>query len=99
MMLTTEDLDEMEYQLNRKDPEATILLQYIHESEKIYKMEYLEKNEIEKEMSELIQKTLIKLNITRDELYHKLDIITGVIEDDEREWREQKYGKQEDRMD
>ena len=34
------------------------------------------------------------LGITTDQLTHKLKILGGLIEDDEREWREQKYGKE-----
>ena len=93
MMLTTADLEEMEYQLTRKDPEAIILYDYIYGMDRICKMENLDEDESEKLEAQVLSETLSKLNVTQDELFHKLDIITGVSKDDEREWREQKYGK------
>jgi hypothetical protein len=33
-------------------------------------------------------------DISFEEFLHKLDIFVGRVEDDEREWREKKYGKQ-----
>jgi len=94
MMLTTDDLDEIEYQLTRKDKEAIILFRYINQLDKLSETCVTE-HEFNKCKSELIKETKNKLNIfTNQELYHKLDIITGICHDDEREWREKKYGKQ-----
>lgn len=75
-----------EIQQKRTDPEALILEDY-------YKIASHEKS-LEKK-KDLILKYCEKLGgITIQQFIHKLEIFYGRIEDDEREEREQKYGKQ-----
>ena len=76
-------------QQNRKDPEAKILTEY--------KKEYRKKRS--QKVSDDVLKKLNrdyceKLGINIQQFIHKLEIFYGMIEDDEREWREQEYGKQ-----
>lgn len=78
-----------EIQQKRNDPEAIILNNYRKEyhkkrSQKV-SMDVLEK---------LNMNYCEKLGINIQEFMHKLEIFYGICEDDEREWREQKYGKQ-----
>lgn len=78
-----------EIQQKRTDPEAIIL--------KNYSNEYREKRSQKVSMDDLKRldnKYCEKLGITIEQFMHKLEIFYGCIDDDEREWREQKYGKQ-----
>lgn len=76
-------------QHNRKDPEAIIL--------KEYQQEY-QKKRSQKVSSDVLKKLnrdyCEKLGINIQQFIHKLEIFYGRIEDDELEWREEKYGKQ-----
>ena len=74
-----------EKQRERVDFEAMIL--------KEYKKEYPVQGSLE--LKEKVNiKYCEKLGITIQQFIHKLEIFYGGIEDDEREWREKKYGKQ-----
>ncbi|WP_461436153.1 hypothetical protein [Methanosphaera sp.] len=71
-----------EIQQKRNDPESKILNEFKVNFEKMGS-------------NELIEEYCEKLGgITIEQFLHKLQIFVGNIEDDEREWREQKYGKQ-----
>ncbi len=73
-------------QRERTDFEANIL--------KKYKKEYPVQGSLE--LKEKVNMEYCeKLGITIEQFIHKLEIFYGMVEDDEREWREQKYGKQD----
>ncbi len=75
-------------QQERKDPEALILKEYLEKTSK------LSQEEPEDTFYELAQDCCKRLgDITLDEFFHKLFIYSGRIEDDEKEFREKKYGK------
>ena len=75
-----------EIQQKRTDPEALILKEY----QKIAQ----QKGPLASDKEVLIE-FCEKLNgISFEQFMHKMQIFYGIIEDDEREWREQKYGKQ-----
>ncbi len=96
MRITTDDVEKIDYQINRNDPEAKILFDYMQKVNNLCK-EYPENGgKYQKLLSNLKDETKNRLNIsTNEQLKHNLEIITSLCEDDEREWREQKYGKQE----
>ena len=73
-------------QRKRKDPEARLLRGYRNEYPTQGSQELKDK---------ITEKYCKKLGITFEQLLHKLEIFSGMVEDDECEWREQKYGKQE----
>ncbi len=78
-----------EKQQKRTDPESLILREY--------KKKYAEvrKSESSKIIEEVIMEYCDKLGgLTFEQFIHKLEIFYGNVEDDEREWREKKYGKQ-----
>ena len=79
-----------EIQQKRNDPEAIILKNYRNEYRK-KKSQKVSRDVLKKLDNEYCE----KLGINIQEFIHKLEIFYGEIEDDEREWREQKYGKQE----
>lgn len=72
-------------QEKRKDPEATVLREFIKSVEECPQGSNTE---------EIVDVFCEKLDVTFEELIHKLEIFYGNVEDDEREWRKQKYGKQ-----
>lgn len=72
-------------QEKRTDPEATVLREFIKACHDNFK-------DLDK-LSELTNDYSEKLGITPKELIHKRKIFSGYIEDDEVEWREEKYGK------
>ena len=75
-----------EIQQKRTDPEALILKEY----QKIAQ----QKGPLASDKEVLIE-FCEKLNgISFEQFMHKMHIFYGIIEDDEREWREKKYGKQ-----
>ncbi|MBQ6220305.1 MAG: hypothetical protein IJJ47_11280 [Methanosphaera sp.] len=72
-----------EIQLKRKDPEAKILKELLDAWSGVSPDIW----------DDLIVECCEKLGgITPVQLIHKAEIYTGTIEDDEREWRERKYG-------
>lgn len=77
-------IERAEIQEKRTDPETMILREFIKAWDDNFK-DKDKKNESMNEYSE-------KLSITPKELIHKVEYM-GLIEDDEREWREEKYGK------
>ena len=95
MMITSDEMEETEYQFNRKDPEAIILREFIDKTGKIFD-HYSSNHELYIEHILLLEEeTKHNLGMLTDEEFnHKLDIYMCQCEDDEREWREQKYGKQ-----
>lgn len=72
-------------QKKRTDPEAKILKEFMKAVDDCPKSSSTE---------EIVNMFCEKLDVTFEELKHKLEILYGICEDDEREWREQKYGKQ-----
>ena len=73
-----------EIQLKRKDPEAKILKELLDAWSGVSPDIW----------DDLIVECCEKLGgITTEQLIHKTEIYVGTIEDDEREWRERKYGK------
>lgn len=79
-----------EIQQKREDPEALILEEYSQEYRK--KLVQDAPDVIFYKLNEDYCKKLG--GITMKEFFHKLKIFAGTIEDDEKEWREKKYGKQ-----
>ena len=73
-------------QQKREDPEATILKEYQRIAHQ--KGPAASKKEVLLDFCEKLG------GITINQFMHKMKIFYGMIEDDEREWREQKYGKQ-----
>lgn len=79
-------MDRYEIQQKRTDPESLIL-------EEFYKISSHETS-LEKKKN-LITEYCEKLGgISIEQFLHKLEIFYGEIDDNEREWREKKYGKQ-----
>ncbi|MBQ6220307.1 MAG: hypothetical protein IJJ47_11290 [Methanosphaera sp.] len=79
-----------EYQKKRTDPEAEIIKEFL-KTESPYPDETPENKKFWEETADYMCEKLG--GITYEELLHKFDIWTGYVEDDEREWREKKYGK------
>lgn len=78
-----------EIQKKRTDPEAELLNEFL-ECKSPYPKESAE---TEKFLNEKVDFICEKLgDISFEEFLHKLDILVGRVEDDEREWREKKYG-------
>jgi hypothetical protein len=73
-------------QRKRRDPEARLLRGYRNEYPTQGSQELKDK---------ITEKYCKKLGISFEQFLHKLEIFSGMVEDDECEWREQKYGKQE----
>lgn len=95
MLYTTDDMIKTEYQFNRKDPEATIIREYLDNTDNCRKKSKNEK-ELNEGLNNIFNDTMVKLGLnSKQKLIHKLMIYSALCEDDEREWREQKYGKQE----
>ena len=92
-MYTTDDMEKTEYQFNRNDPEAIILREFIAKSGEIVHNFSNNEEMYNKQMSLLKEEITQKLGVGLEELYHKLNIYICHCEDDERAWREQKYGK------
>jgi hypothetical protein len=80
-----------EFQEKRTDPEAKLLNEFI-ESESPYPDKTPESKKFWDEKVDFMCEKLG--DISFEEFLHKLDIFVGRVEDDEREWREKKYGKQ-----
>ena len=80
-------------QRNREDYEAITLRKY---QEHLVELHRNESDNIYEIMSKkLTEEVMDELNIPNEKiLEHKILILNNIIEDDEREWREQKYGKQ-----
>ncbi len=80
-----------EFQKKRTDPEAELLNEFLK-----CKSPYPDETpETEKFWDEKVDFMCEKLgDISFEEFLHKLDILVGRVEDDEKEWREKKYGKQ-----
>ena len=93
MVLLRENFYEKRWDIQQKrtDPEAMILKEVMNVHSP-YPVGTPESHNFWEEKTQLFCQKLG--GISTEEFYHKLFIFVGRVEDDEREWRERKYGKE-----